>query len=171
MFTDLYRIGARLIPPRDPISGLNLAGGDRLVDTTFLRKKRAPPKECKQAALPLWPLSLSPAVVFIPETVSPERSLFWSAQYFLHTGGLAVPLYPSLYRRDLWQVWVSELSTAIPAVRKTSGSRVTESAGFAEPSAEDQATTVDLQQAAPGLGRDEHAPAADRDEKCHDPFK
>ncbi|KAH3890839.1 hypothetical protein DPMN_014928 [Dreissena polymorpha] len=40
-----------------------------------------------------------------------ERSLFCSAPYFLHTGGLAVPLSPSLYRRDLWHVRVSELST------------------------------------------------------------
>ncbi|KAH3701303.1 hypothetical protein DPMN_076286 [Dreissena polymorpha] len=42
---------------------------------------------------------------------SQERSLFWSAPYFLHTGGLAVPLFPSPYRRDLWQVRVSELPT------------------------------------------------------------
>ncbi|KAH3720087.1 hypothetical protein DPMN_063482 [Dreissena polymorpha] len=34
-----------------------------------------------------------------------------SAPYFLHTGDLAVPLFPSLYRPDLWQVRVSELPT------------------------------------------------------------
>ncbi|KAH3776339.1 hypothetical protein DPMN_177761 [Dreissena polymorpha] len=33
------------------------------------------------------------------------------AQYVLHTGDLPVPLFPSLYRRDLWQVRASELST------------------------------------------------------------
>ncbi|KAH3861944.1 hypothetical protein DPMN_024898 [Dreissena polymorpha] len=34
-----------------------------------------------------------------------------SAPYVLHTGGLAVLSFPSLYRRDLWQVRASELST------------------------------------------------------------
>ncbi|KAH3889868.1 hypothetical protein DPMN_013934 [Dreissena polymorpha] len=93
------------------------------------------------------------------------------------TGGLAVPPYPSLYRRDLWtgtgrrtldekqrigQVRCILEKTAIPAVRKTSVSRLMDSAGFAEPSAEAPAASIDLLQAAPRLGRDEHAPAADR---------
>ncbi|KAH3849213.1 hypothetical protein DPMN_091609 [Dreissena polymorpha] len=93
------------------------------------------------------------------------------------TGGPAVPPYPSLYRRDLWtgtnrralddkqrvgQIRCILEKTAVSAVKKTSGSRVTDSAGFAEPSAEDQTVRINLLQAAPGLGRDEHAPAADR---------
>ncbi|KAH3843887.1 hypothetical protein DPMN_117420 [Dreissena polymorpha] len=133
-------------------------------------------------ALPLWPLSLSPARVertryrrpgFPPITKEPRvRPVSPS------TGGPAVPPYPSLYRRDLWtgtgrralddkqrigQVRCILEKTAVQAVKKTSGSRVTDSAGFAEPSAEDQAARINLLQAAPGLGRDDHAPAADRD--------
>ncbi|KAH3895289.1 hypothetical protein DPMN_019450 [Dreissena polymorpha] len=43
---------------------------------------------------------------------SERKSSPRSAPSFLHIGDLAVPLSPSLYRRDLWwQVWVSELST------------------------------------------------------------
>ncbi|XP_052253243.1 uncharacterized protein LOC127859775 [Dreissena polymorpha] len=38
-----------------------------------------------------------------------ERSLFWSAPYFLHAGGLAVPLSPSLYRRDLWEATIKRI--------------------------------------------------------------
>ena len=79
-----------------------------------------------------------------------------SVPYVPHTGGLAVPPYPSLYRRDLWtgtgrrtlddkqrigQIRCILEKTAIPAVKKTSGSRVTDSAGFAEPSAEDPSKT------------------------------
>ncbi|KAH3880535.1 hypothetical protein DPMN_004451 [Dreissena polymorpha] len=82
------------------------------------------------------------------------------------TGGLAVPPYPSLYRRDLWtgtgrralddkqrigQIRCILEKTAVSAVKKTSGSRVTDSAGFAEPSAGDQAARINLLQEAPGL--------------------
>ncbi|KAH3703991.1 hypothetical protein DPMN_079045 [Dreissena polymorpha] len=42
---------------------------------------------------------------------SERKSIPRSAPSFLHIGDLAVPLSPSLYRRDLWQVRVSELST------------------------------------------------------------
>ena len=87
----------------------------------------------------------------IPLTAEPR-----SVPCILPTGGLAVPPYPSLFRRDLWtgtgrrtlddkqrigQVRCILEKTAIPAVRKTSGSRVTDSAGFAEPSAEDPSKT------------------------------
>ncbi|KAH3716558.1 hypothetical protein DPMN_059282 [Dreissena polymorpha] len=90
----------------------------------------------------------------------------------------AVPPYPSLYRRDLWtgtgrralddkqrigQIRCILEKTAVSAVKKTSGSRVTDSAGYAEPSAKDQTARINLLQAASGLGRDEHAPAADRE--------
>ncbi|KAH3886142.1 hypothetical protein DPMN_010143 [Dreissena polymorpha] len=34
-----------------------------------------------------------------------------SAPYYLHTGRLAVPMLPALFRRDLCQVRASELST------------------------------------------------------------
>ncbi|KAH3702902.1 hypothetical protein DPMN_077929 [Dreissena polymorpha] len=57
------------------------------------------------------------------------------------TGGLAIPPYPSLYRRDLWtgtgrrslddkqrigQIRCIQEKTAVSAVKKTSGSRVTD---------------------------------------------
>ena len=131
-------------------------------------------------ALPLWPLPLSPAVVSSSPRQFPQRverteyrrpgvplqshplEVSWVPEPPLKeprvrpvspsTGGLAVPPYPSLYRRDLWtgtgrrtlddkqrigQIRCILEKTAIPAVKKTSGSRVTDSAGFAEPSAED----------------------------------
>ncbi|KAH3788675.1 hypothetical protein DPMN_166822 [Dreissena polymorpha] len=46
--------------------------GSRQFQDKFL-SGRSSAKGVQQAALPLWPLSMSPAVVFIPETVSPVR--------------------------------------------------------------------------------------------------
>ncbi|KAH3850645.1 hypothetical protein DPMN_093070 [Dreissena polymorpha] len=43
--------------------------------------------------------------------VSPRAKQTQVRPYVLNTGGLAVPPFPFLYRRDLWQVRASELST------------------------------------------------------------
>ncbi|KAH3890767.1 hypothetical protein DPMN_014855 [Dreissena polymorpha] len=112
-------------------------GGRQLQDKFMYERSSA--KGVQHTALPLWPLSSSPAVYLYPRdgfpsalsvlsTVAqgslykatprcswdmhlPAKSSPRSAPYVLHTCDLAVPLFPSLYRRDLWQDRISELST------------------------------------------------------------
>ncbi|KAH3707959.1 hypothetical protein DPMN_067380 [Dreissena polymorpha] len=116
-------------------------------------------------ALPLWPLSLSPAVVFIPEAyrrpgvrpVCPQH--WWSrcpaVPVPLQTGPLAGPGQRTLDDK--------QRKTAIPAAWKTSGSRQRHQQKF--PSIRKY---VQVRKSSAGdsrLGRDAHAPAADRDGK------
>ncbi|KAH3749180.1 hypothetical protein DPMN_183671 [Dreissena polymorpha] len=119
-------------------------------------------------ALPLWPLSPSPTVVFIPETVGTAApgSLF-KATPSMFMDSLPAEGTPSPSRialRDLWtgtgrrtlddkqrigQIRCILEKTAVSAVKKTFCSRI-------------KPRDINLLQAAPGLGRDELAPAADR---------
>ncbi|KAH3889394.1 hypothetical protein DPMN_013448 [Dreissena polymorpha] len=95
---------------------------------------------------------------------------FWSALYFLHTGGLAVPLSPSIYRRDLWQVRVSELSTTSPLhlgedSNPSSAEDVRlEGDGLSWISRATRRSSPQAKSSAGDscLGHDAHAPAADR---------
>ncbi|KAH3741466.1 hypothetical protein DPMN_048191 [Dreissena polymorpha] len=83
--------------------------------TLAVTGRRLHPRDGFPSALNLLstaaPGSLYKATPRCSSDYSERKSSPRSAPYFLHTGDLAVPLSPSLYRRDLWQDRVNELPT------------------------------------------------------------
>ena len=172
-----------------------------------------------RTALPLWPLSLSPAVVFVPETVSPARWAHWvppprgpSSKPPPRCSGLnavdqprnpgpsriSFPLVVLLSRRTRpssdgtsGPVRAGELPTINSVLLvitsplhlgedSNSSSEVDirlEGDGLSWISwairrrSSQTSQRINLLQAAPGLGRDEHAPAADREMRLHAFFR